>query len=141
MQDTPTRLAHSRCRLALVAMALLLPGLLLAQTVEVPQSWRLVARQLQQKLPDVAIDRLVEGKRLEAGWEFRFGVTQQKAWGEEIIVTVKQKTASSSEYTVKGVRIDGGLFGSKREIQPALSEEWKGKIARLLEGVETTPAP
>ena len=132
--------ARRRIPIALLLFALLLPGALLAQAVEVNKPLPVVALMFQQKLPAVAVDQMIEAQRLGAGWEFRFQLAQQKGWVDEVIVVVKQKTAMTCEYTVKVSRIEGSLFGSKRELQPAASAEWTAKIGQLVaEGIEAGP--
>jgi hypothetical protein len=126
----------------LALLLALLPGAAFAQPGEVPQPLEAVAQLLQQKLPAVAIDHLFEAERLSTGWTYRLQVAQQKNWVDEVIIMLKRKTATSCEYTVKVSRIEGGPFGSKREIQPAAGEVWTAKVGQLLgEGTAPTATP
>lgn len=91
-----------------------------------------VAEILQKKVPEYAIDRLFEAKRGSAEWHYAFWTKAEKTWVEEVRITVRQKTAHSSNVVVEVFRVDGGLVKTTSKPQPLATTDWTGRIRELL---------
>jgi hypothetical protein len=91
-----------------------------------------VAEVLQSKIPEFALDRLFEAKRGSAEWHYAFRTKIEKTWVEEVRITVRQKSAASSEVEVGVFRIEGGFVKTTTKPQPLSSADWTAKIRALI---------
>lgn len=92
-----------------------------------------VAQVLQSKIPGFALDRLFEAKRGSAEWNYTFWTRIEKTWVEEVRITVRQKSATSSEVEVGVFKIQGGLVKTATKPQPQASADWAAKIRTAIE--------
>lgn len=118
--------------LTLTLCLLCFSSVLRAESFVVDQQCSVLAEILQKKLPELAVDRLLEAKRDSAEWHYAFWTKAEKTWVEEVRVTVRQKAAHSSDVLVEVLRIEGGLVKTKSEPQPLSAAEWTTKIRELL---------
>jgi hypothetical protein len=96
------------------------------------QPFSVLAEVLQKRVPELAVDRLFEAKRGNAEWHYAFWTKAEKTWVEEVRVSVRQKSSSSSDVKVEVFRIDGGLAKTSSKPQPVAAADWTEKIRVLL---------
>ena len=103
-----------------------------AETFVADRAYQVVAEILQKRLPDLAVDRLFEAKRIGAGMNYAFWIKAEKAWVEEVRIDVRQKAATSSDVSVDVVRIDGGLIKSTTTPVAAETSAWTNRIREIV---------
>lgn len=94
-----------------------------------------VARILQNKIPDLALDGLFEARRGEGEWHYAFRTRAEKTWAEEVRIAVRQKSAASSEVEAGVFRTAGGILPPvprRTKPQPLASADWTAKIRALI---------
>lgn len=90
-----------------------------------------VAEVLQRKIPEIALDRLFEAKRGSAKWHYAFRTRIGKTWVEEVRITVRQKSPTSSEVEVGVFRV-GGIVKTTTKPQPLASADWTARVRTLI---------
>lgn len=91
-----------------------------------------LAKMLQEKLPTLSTDGMLEAERQSHGWVFNVRVKSDQGGADEVQVIVRESSASSSELRVQGVHIDSNLLTSKRGVNATLTAEWTDKILKLV---------
>jgi creatinine amidohydrolase/Fe(II)-dependent formamide hydrolase-like protein len=91
-----------------------------------------VARTLQAKLPELAVDGMCEVSREDNGWNFTLRVKAGKSSAEEVQVLLRA-AAARSELRIQGVRVESSLITTSRKIDAALSQQWSERILKLVE--------
>ena len=99
--------------------------------VAVDRDVHVLAKILQAKLPALAVDGMCEVERQANGWNFSFRVSFDKLSSQDVQVFIRMDGAHTSELRVQGIRVEGGLVGSRRSADPELSKEWTDRILKL----------
>jgi hypothetical protein len=119
-----------RCLLLCILLLALPSGAV--ETFAVGGETSLLARRLQASLPDLAIDKLVEARRHESGWEFRLRVAVSKLSVDELRVHLVQSGTHDANVRIELVRIEGGILWKTETAQERVPVELGDRVKAVL---------
>ncbi len=99
---------------------------------EVKGSIGQIALKAQSGLPKIAKDGLLEAQRKPAKWLYAFNIRIEKAYCDQVRVTLEQINASQSKVTVEVVRVRGGLLRTSARPLPAEESSWTRRVRQTL---------
>lgn len=110
------------------------------QTVEAHKRFDVTVRLLQRECLELAVDKLIEARRVDADWKIEFRTGFGKDWLEKVTLTVHRKTADISEISIEALRAEGGV-GSKAKPLPEATRNWTARILELVNRTDSTSPP